>query len=201
MKTLLIAAAALSIGTAAIGTAAAQQDALTQLPAGDYVMDKTHGYVTFSYSHLGFSNPILSFNDIDATVDLVPSDLDASSLSVTIDPASIDSAVPKFDEHLVGSDYFDVETHDEITFTSTDITIEDDASGTLTGDLTIKGITKPVTLDVTLNKAGLHPLNGKPTFGISATGTVDRTAFDLGAYAPAVGAEVSLRIEAEFSKQ
>lgn len=171
---------------------------LAALPAGTYELEDTHAYVTFSYSHLGFSKPVLAFNEVDATAEVNPEDPAASSLSVTIDPASIDSAVEKFDEHLKSADMFDVEQYPEITFVSTGIDMASGTTGTMTGDLTMKGVTKPVTLDVTLNGAGQHPMTGLDTFGISATGTLDRTEWDLGYAAPAVGEEVDLRIEAEF---
>lgn len=171
---------------------------LAALPAGTYQLEDTHAYVTFSYSHLGFSRPVLRFQEFDATAEVVPDDPVSSSLRVTIDPASIDSAVEKFDEHLKSADMFDVAQHPEITFVSTGIEMTSPTEGTMTGDLTMKGVTKPVTLDVTLNGAGAHPMTGAETFGISATGTLDRTEWDLGYAAPAVGEEVELRIEAEF---
>ena len=174
---------------------------LSSLPAGTYRLEPTHAYITLSYSHLGFSNPILRFTEFDATAELNPDDPAASTLSVTIDPASIDSAVEKFDEHLKSPDMFDVANHPEITFVATDIAVEGGSTGTLTGDLTMKGVTKPVTLDVTLNGAGEHPMNGADTFGISATGTLDRTEWDLGYAAPNVGEQVDLRIEAEFQRE
>lgn len=200
MKTIF--AAALS-SIALLTTALAEEPAdrgLSTLAAGTYVMDKTHGYVTFSYSHMGFSNPVLRFNDIDATVNLVADDISTSTLTVAIDPASIDTGVPKFDTHIKAADFFDIETHKDIQFTSTALKMDTPATGTLTGDLTVKGITQPVTLDVVLNKAGKHPFSGADTFGITATGQLMRSAFGLGAYVPNVSDEVDLRIEAEFSK-
>lgn len=196
MKTILFAAA----GALALSASAFAQgdNGLSTLPSGTYVMDKTHGYVTFSYSHLGLSNPILRFNDVDATVDLNADDLTASTLSVEIDAASVDTGVERFDKHIKSGDFFDVENNPSITFTSTSIDLSDPAAGTLTGDLTMMGITKPVTLDVKLNKAGDHPITGNKAFGITATSTVDRTEWGLGGYAPAVSAEVDIRIEAEF---
>lgn len=167
------------------------------ITSGTYVLEKTHAYVTFSYSHLGYSHPILRWNGLDATVDLDTEDPAASSLEVTIDASSIDSGVEKFDEHLQSEDMFNVATYPEITFTSTDIDLD---AGTLTGDLTMMGQTHPVTLDVELNGAGEHPMSGKEHFGISATGTLDRTEWGLGYAAPAVGTEVDLRIETEFNK-
>ena len=172
-------------------------DPLAELPAGEYVLEKTHAYLTFSYSHGGYSNPILSFQEFDATATVNPDDPEASSLRVTIDPASIDSAVEAFDEHLTGPDMFDVETYPEITFASTGLTMDGPDTGQLTGELTMKGVTKPLTLDVTLNAAGVNR-SGNPAFGISATGTLDRSEWDLGYAAPMVGTEVDLRIEAEL---
>lgn len=175
----------------------AEDNPLAALPAGDYVLEKTHAYLTFSYSHGGFSNPILRFQDFDATATVNPDAPEESSLRVTIDPASIDSAVEAFDEHLKSPDMFDVAAHPEITFVSTGLQMEGSDSGTLTGDLTMKGITKPITLDVVLNGAGENR-DGEPAFGISATGQLDRSEWDLGYAAPFVGTDVDLRIEAEF---
>lgn len=178
----------------------AEESPLSALPAGDYVLEKTHAYVTFSYSHGGFSNPILSFQDFDATATVRPDAPEESMLAVTIDPASIDSAVERFDEHLKSPDMFDVAQYPEITFVSTGLAMDSPDSGTLTGDLTMKGITKPVTLDVVLNGAGENR-DGDPAFGISATGQLDRSEWDLGYAAPFVGTDVDLRIEAEFQME
>lgn len=170
---------------------------LSGITSGTYEMDTTHGYVTFSYSHVGFSHPILRFDDVTATVELDVEDPSLSTLNVDIDPASIDSGVAKFDDHLTSGDMFDVATYPEITFVSTDIDLD---AMTLTGDLTMKDVTRPVTLDVVLNGASDHPMSGKDTFGISATATIDRTEWGIDYAAPAVSAEVDLRIEAEFVK-
>ena len=177
----------------------AEENPLAALPAGEYALEKTHAYVTFSYSHGGMSNPILSFQDFDATATVDPDSPEDSALRVRIDPASIDSAVDAFDEHLKSPDMFDVAEYPEITFVSTALQMEGPDSGTLTGDLTMKGITKPVTLDVVLNGVGQNR-EGLPAFGISATGQLDRAEWDLGYAAPFVGTEVDLRIEAEFQQ-
>ena len=194
-------AAALVTSLALAGTAAAEHGALSEkVSSGSYEMDVTHGYVTFSYNHLGFSNPQLRFRTVDAKLDLNADDPAASSVNVTIAADSIDSGVDVFDEHLNSADWFNTAEHTEITFVSTELTQGEDGTGTLTGDLTIKGITQPVTLDVTLLGAGPHPLNQKETVGIEASGTVLRSAFELGAYAPAVSDEVEILISGEFNK-
>ena len=170
-------------------------------PAGVYKSEATHAYITFQYLHQGYARPTLRWNDFDATIDLNPSSPTASTLSVTIDAASIDSGVEKFDDHLVTADFFDVENHPEITFVSTKLSQGITGRGKLTGDLTMKGITKPVTLDVVLNKVGQHFRSKKPVFGISATGNIKRSDWDLGLYTPHVGDDVDITIEIEFVKE
>lgn len=168
--------------------------------SGEYKNDKGHGYITFTYSHLDYSNPFLRWRDWDATLDWNAEDPTKSSVAVEIDVNSIDSGVDAFDDHLRASDFFDVAEHPKITFQSTEIVDNGDGMGTMTGDLTIKGITKPVTLFVTFNKAGLEQNWKKYKIGFSARGSVNRSEFDVGAYTPFVSDRVDLIIEAEFDK-
>lgn len=172
------------------------------IASGTYSLDPQHGYVTFTYSHLGLSNPQISFKTVDANIALDAENPAASSVNVTIAADSIDSDVPIFNQHLNSDNWFDTAKHPEITFVSTSLTqdAEDANKGTLIGDLTVKGVTKPVTLDVTLLGAMEHPLSKKDTLGINATGTVLRSEFDLGAYAPAVSDEIAITISGEFNK-
>ena len=100
--------------TTAVLAAAAKVD----VPSGAYGLDKTHGYITFGYSHLGFSNPEVGFNEFDVELMLDAADLQNSTLKVTIDVSSIDSRVAEFDKHLKNADYFDVANHPGITFVS-----------------------------------------------------------------------------------
>ncbi|MEM7006149.1 MAG: YceI family protein [Pseudomonadota bacterium] len=195
------AASVIAAGLTLAGTASADGHALNEkVSTGEYVMDVTHGYVTFSYNHLGFSNPQLRFRTVDAKLDLNAEAPAESSVNVTIAANSIDTGVDVFDGHMNSADWLDTETYPEITFVSTALEQSDAGTGTLTGDLTIKGVTKPVTLDVTLIGAGPHPLNQKETVGVEATGTVLRSDFGLGNFVPAVGDEVSILISGEFNK-
>ncbi|MEM8637049.1 MAG: YceI family protein, partial [Pseudomonadota bacterium] len=140
------------------------------------------------------------FRTVDAKLDLNAEAPAESSVNVTIAANSIDTGVDVFDGHMNSADWLDTETYPEITFVSTALEQSDAGTGTLTGDLTIKGVTKPVTLDVTLIGAGPHPLNQKETVGVEATGTVLRSDFGLGNFVPAVGDEVSILISGEFNK-
>ena len=171
-----------------------------KVSSGTYVMDPGHGYVTFTYNHVGFSNPQLRFRTIDASAEIDADNPANSTISVTIAADSIDSGVDVFDGHLNGEDWFDTAQFDTISFTSTGLDQSDGTTGTMTGDLTIKGITQSVTLDITLIGAGEHPLHKKETVGVEARGTVLRSDFGLGAYAPAVSDEVSITISGEFNK-
>ena len=196
LKTLLVAPLA---GLALAGPAAAGP--LDAVPAGTYTVESTHAYINFSYTHLGFSRPVVGFNDFDVTLELNAEDITASALKVEIDAASIDSRVEVFNGHLTSEDWFNVAAFPDITFVATAIEATGDNTMSVTGDLTIMGITKPVTLDATVNKAGPHPFNKKPTIGVSATGKLLRSDWNLGKYAPAVTDEVELNIQVELNTE
>jgi len=165
---------------------------------GLYIAEPTHAYITFQYQHLGFSNPTVAFRRFDAKLDLNPGRPEESSVDVVIDAASIESLVPVFNEHLRAPDFFDTTAHPKILFRSTGAFKLSEKQGRLQGDLTIKEVTKPVTLDVSLNKVGINPITKKETIGISATAVLNRSEWGLGAYAPAVSDEVRLNLEIEF---
>ena len=170
------------------------------VPSGEYELENTHGYITFSYSHLGFSTPHVGFDRFDVKLNANSEEPVASSVTVNIDAASINSRVTEFDKHLNGSDYFDTANYPSITFSSTRFEATGDNTFNVTGNLTIKDITKPITLATTVNKAANHPMRGVPTIGISAEGTLKRSEWGLGKYVPAVGDEVTLFITAELIK-
>lgn len=180
-------------------TAAAAAADLSQVPSGRYVLESTHGYITFSYTHLGFSRPQLRFDDFD--VDLVL-DKDApqeSRLEVVIDAASIDTGVEVFDGHMrERENLLHVAEYPEIVFTATSIEMDGPDRASVTGDLTVKGITRPVTLDVTLKGAGNHPMRGVPTLGFVGTTTLLRSEWGLDYAVPAVSDEVDVTISTEL---
>lgn len=174
---------------------------LSAVPSGKYALDSSHGYITFTYSHLGFSNPRVGFNSFDAVLDLDTGNPENSMVEVTIDATSIDSRVAEFNEHLNGADFFNTAEYPTITFKSTKVEATGDNTFDVTGDLTILGTTKPVTLATTINKADNHPLRNVPTVGVSASTKLMRSEWGLGAYVPAVSDEVELSIEVELLAQ
>ncbi|MFK7860673.1 MAG: YceI family protein [Granulosicoccus sp.] len=173
---------------------------LTAVPSGDYEVDATHAYINFQYNHLGLSNPTLSFDDFTVDLDLDNADPTKSSFAVTIDPASIITGSEIWKEHLTSGDWFDVATYPEIAFQSTSIEAGGDGAYVVTGDLTVKDMTKPVTLNVAINAAMNHPMSGKPVIGLDASGAVLRSDFGLGKFAPHVSDEVALNISVELLK-
>ena len=179
---------------------AAVASALSGVPSGIYGLDKTHAYITFSYVHLGFSKPALGFTDFDVTLNLDTAAPSQSSLDVVVAADSIYSRVAKFDEHLRSDDLFDTANYPEITFTAASIDV-DGQSFSMTGPLTIKGISKDVTFDGTINKAAEHPLRKVPTLGISASATVQRSEWGLTLAVPAVGDDVTIDVELELPLQ
>lgn len=171
---------------------------LSKVPSGEYTLDSSHGYITFTYNHLGFSNPRVGFNSFDTRLNLDSSNPEASTVEVTIDATSIDSRVAEFNEHLNGSDFFNTAEFPTITFKSTKVVATGANSFDVTGDLTILGTTKPVTLTTTINGAGNHPMRNVPTVGVSASTKLMRSDWGLDAYVPAVSDEVELSIEVEL---
>ena len=174
---------------------------LSEVPSGKYTLDSAHGYITFTYSHLGFSNPRVGFNSFDTELDLDSSDPENSTVKVTIDASSIDSRVAEFNEHLNGGDFFNTAEYPSITFESTKIESTGKNTFDITGNLTIRGTTRPVTLASTINKAANHPMLNVPTVGVSASARLMRSEWGLDAYVPAVSDEVELSIEVELLSQ
>ena len=172
MKRTLIAAALALVSTIAFAAPTS------------YKIDPNHTDVVASWSHFGFSNPIANFLKADGVIVYDPANVAASKVEVTLPLDGLDAQVPDFNDHLRSADFFDAAQYPTITFKSTSVKAAGKNKLTVVGNLTIKGITKPVTLNVTINKLGVHPLGQREAAGFSATATVKRTDFGLGKYAP-----------------
>ena len=164
-----------------------------------YRLDPTHTNVLAQWSHFGFSHPFANFGDVDGTLVYDAADVGASSVQVTLPLSGLEAFSAKFNEHLRSADFFDAAKYPTATFKSTKVEAAGEGKLRVTGELTIKDVTRPVVLDVTLNKAADHPMLKAAAIGFDATTTISRTAFGVGAYAPHVGDEVSLTITTEGS--
>jgi len=178
----------------------AQPAAAAELPAGSYRIDPEHAALLFKIDHLGFSQLVGRFDRFDATLDFDPEQPEAARLTVLVEVGSLDLNLPQFEQDLRGPDWFDVAQFPQARFVSRAIAITGDNAGRITGDLTLHGVTRPVILEVTLNGAGDSLITGRYSLGFAARGSLKRSAFGLGAYAPAVGDEVVLEIHAEFQR-
>ena len=171
-------------------------------PAGNYKLDPTHASVTWSLSHAGLSNYTARFDDISGALNFESEAPQNSTVDIRIDPKSVSTGLPKFDEEIATSrNYFDANQFPEIRFVSTNIKITGEATGLITGDLTLKGVTKAVTLDVTFNGAGKSFGNPGKTLGFSAKTSFLRSDYNMGHLVSfGIGDEVTLRIETEFNE-
>lgn len=172
---------------------------LAKLEGGVFSVDKGHAKIIFSYSHFGYSTSYGLFTDFDAKLTFDPKTPASSALEATINLDGIETTVAKLNEHLKTPDFFDTAKFPGASFKSTKITVTGPTTGTVTGDLTLHGVTKPVTLDVTFNGGGVN-MAKKYDLGFNATGHVKRSDFGLGAYVPMVGDDVALTISAEFDR-
>lgn len=184
--------------TSAIFTGSATAADLTAVPSGKYFVDTTHAYINFQYNHLGLSNPVLQFDEFKVAMDLDNADPTKSKVDVEITTDSVDTGSEIFHQHLTGPKWFDAANNPTITFGSSELTANADGTYNLTGDLTIKEVTKPVMLQVTVNAAMMHPMSKKPVVGITAVGGLKRSDWGLGANAPFISDEVKLEIQAEM---
>ncbi len=184
---------------AEVAAPAAPEVAPIEVASGTYKLDPSHTDVLVQWSHMGFSNPSAHFGQADGTLVYDAADVTKSSVDVTLPLSGLNSFTAKFDEHLKSADFFDAAKFPTATFKSTKVEAAGANKLTVTGDLTVKGTTKPVTLDVTINGAGEHPMMKVPSVGFDATTTLKRSDFGVGAYAPAVSDEVKVRITTEAS--
>jgi polyisoprenoid-binding protein YceI len=186
------------IRTAVLALALAASFGAAAAPVA-YKLDPSHTVVLASWSHVGYSHPSANFGHADGTLVYDADDVTKSHVEVTLPLSGLDTFVPRLDEHLRSADFFDAAKYPDIAFKST--MVHDMGGGKLMimGDLTVHGVTRPVTLDATLNKAGVHPMTKLPAVGFDATTTIKRSDFGVGAYVPMVGDEISIRITTEAS--
>ncbi|MEY3580953.1 MAG: hypothetical protein RI984_2057 [Pseudomonadota bacterium] len=165
-----------------------------------YVLDGSHTYPRFSYSHLGFSTQLSRFNTTTGKV-VFDKAAKSGSVDIEIDAKSVDTGSTLFNQHIQGEDFLDTAKYPKAIFKSTNVVFEGEKPVKVEGNLTIKGVTKPVTLIVTSFQAMPHPMQKKDAIGANAHTTIKRSEFNAGKYAPNVGDEVRIDIAIEAIKQ
>jgi len=161
-----------------------------------YKLDPNHTLVLASWNHKGLSHPSANFGQVDGTLVYDAADVAASSVQVTLPLSGLNAFVEDFDEHLRSPDFFDAIKFPSATFKSTRVEAAGEGKLKVTGELTIKDTTRPVVLEVALNKADKLG-DGRGIIGFDATTTIKRSDFGLGLYIPNVGDEVKLSITTE----
>ena len=189
----------MNLKTLALGLTLASVATFSVAKPVAYQIDPTHTATVFSWNHFGFSTPSANFSDIQGTINVDNAKPANSSVNVTIPLSSLNTNVKVLDEHLLKADFFDAEKYPNITFKSTKVQALAHNKYKITGDLTIKNVTKPVVLDAVLNKQAVHPMSKAQTIGFNATTSFDRSAFGVGAYVPNVGDKITVNITTEAS--
>jgi len=208
MRHLLISAAALVAVAGGSVVIAQQMPAApgakdpSRVTGGTYQIDPGHTQVVFAYDHMGFSNNLGVISESTGTLTLDPKNVAAAKVAVDVPIANIRTGVAKLDEHLMKPDFFDSAKFPKATFVSTSVKPDGPTGAEITGNLTIKGVTKPVTLDAEFYGAGKAPamMGGKENVGFVATGQVKRSDFGMGYGVPMVGDAIELKIVAAFQK-
>lgn len=161
-------------------------------------LDDSHTRVGFSVNHLGFSTTMGHFNDVKGVVNYDVKSPSKTNMSFTIATDSIDTNWDARDEHLKKAEFFNVAKYPTMTFKSTSVKFINPQQAKVTGDFTMLGQTKPLTLDVTLNKIANSPLTKEPVIGFRATGNIDRAAYGMTAFADGITTNVPIQIDGEL---
>jgi len=177
MIRLFVAILALTISLGGAASAAPSTTDPAKVPAGAYVLDKKHASLTVKIVHMGFSHYTLRLDGLDGSFTYDPANWQQTKMTFTVDPKSVDTHDPSFDKQISG--YFEPDKYPTITFVSTAVSGGEDGKGTVTGDLTFHGVTKPVTLDVTFDGAGhgITPIGTR--LGFSGATQIKRSDFGL----------------------
>lgn len=183
--------------TLSLGLAVAIASSVTLAAPVNYKIDPTHTATVFSWNHFGFSTPSANFTDIQGTIKVDNAKPANSSVEVTIPLSSVNTNVPALDKEFQEEAWFNAAKYPNITFKSTKVETKDKKHFKITGDLTVKGVTKPVVLDAVLNKQGEHPMAKVPAIGFNATTSFNRSAFGIGNYVPNVGDKITVNITTE----
>ena len=174
---------------------------LAELRAGDYKLDPDHAYVHFRVGHLGLSTIVGRFNSVVGTLDFDPAKIESTRLQGVIEAASIDVNNADLEATLQGSSWFKAQLFPEIGFVSTGVVRADNGDLLITGDLTLRGITKSINLNATFNGGADNILTGKYTLGFTASTSIKRSDFGMDGFAALVADDVAVELHGEFQKQ
>jgi len=165
-----------------------------------WVLDPSHSQIVFSYNHLGYSTNWGMFSGFEGQIAFDQANPAESTVTVSFPVRSMLTGWEGRFQHFMSPDFFDAADDEIVNFTSTAIDVTGETTARITGDLTLNGVTKPVILDAVMNQIGDHPMAQKPWVGFSATTTVLRSDFNVGAFAPFVSDEVQIQLSIEATR-
>ena len=200
MKAQFVALALLGLATPALAQGQPGTEAASKVAAGTYTVDTDHTQIAWGINHLGFNVYYGIFGGTTGTLTLDPAKPASASVSLTIPVDKVTTTSEKLNAHLKSADFFDTAKFPTATFKSTGVVV-DGLKAKITGDLTIKGITKPVVLDARFTGAGPNPMSKIETVGFEASATIKRSDYGITYALPVLGDEVSLHITAAFERR
>jgi polyisoprenoid-binding protein YceI len=171
------------------------------IKAGRYRLDKHHATLLFKVQHMGLAPYVGRFNHFDADLRIGHGRPESIELNVEIETASIDVNYPDFSDELIGPDWFDSADHPRALFRAETVEWTGENKGRVSGELTLLGVTRPLTMEIKFIGATHHVISGVYTLGFSGAATLQRSSFGLDNFIPVVGDEVSIEIHAEFQLQ
>lgn len=200
MKAQFVALALLGLASPALAQGQPGAEAAAKVAAGTYTVDTDHTQIAWGIDHLGFNVYYGIFGGTRGTLTLDPAKPASASVSLTIPVDKVTTTSEKLNAHLKSADFFDTAKFPTATFKSTGVVV-DGLKAKITGDLTIKGITKPVVLDARFTGAGPNPMSKIETVGFEASATIKRSDYGITYALPVLGDEVSLHITAAFERR
>ena len=199
LAAILLAATAPAVAQIATAPDQPGQPVASRVTAGTYQVDPAHTQVTWEVNHMGFSMLQGQFGASGGSITIDPKQPARTKVDVTFAVDQLSTTSAQFATHLKSKDFFDAAANPTARFVSTSVTPHGTGKATVAGNLTIKNVTKPVTLDVTFVGAGANPMNKKANVGFTGTGTIKRSDFGLGMAVPIVSDRVDLRVQAAFT--
>jgi polyisoprenoid-binding protein YceI len=194
----VITIVAIPFGASAQSSLPKLETDVAKQPAGEYIVDKAHASVIWRVTHMGLSQYTARFDVMRGTLNLNPAAMAASRVEFTIDAKSVNTGLAPFDKKLQSNDYLDADRNGTITFKSSNIELGTGNKFKLLGDLTFRGITKPISWDATFNGGHYSKFMQAHQLGFSAKGIVKRSNWDLKTYLDLIGDDVEVTIEVEF---
>jgi polyisoprenoid-binding protein YceI len=199
MRRALVLAAALCLSAPVVAAANPTTRDPAKAPAGTYVLDPRHASLIARIPHMGFSHFAMRFDRLDGRFTYDPARWQATEVTIRVDPNSVDTGDPAFSKQVAG--YFHTDRYPQITFVSDKVTQTEEGRGEMPGDLTLHGVTRPVTLQVVFNGAGPGLLGAGTRMGFSGTAHIKRSDFGMTAVSAFAGDEVDLQFDVEFQKK